>query len=129
MDEFLFDQMAPFFFIFLDQLLMERLSEILQCAATLFHHRLVPPSWNRISPIEKPSGHFLRTAPSPVRQRLLRLDVLEPSLLEVVLDLLGGRPFRARDYGCFELRMHTLAGFGPRESNARVVRIGPGGYT
>lgn len=57
---------------------------------------------------------------------LFRLHVLEPGLLQVGLDLLRGRPVRARDQGCFEARVHFPARVGPRDRDARVDRIGPG---
>lgn len=104
---------------------MKRLSEVLQLASAFMYQRLMPPSRNRISRIEKPARHFLGAAPSPMRRYLLRLHVLEASLLEMFLDLLSRGPFRARHQGCFVARMHRLAGFGPWVANARMVGVNP----
>lgn len=118
--------MTTFISILFDQFLMEGFSEIFQVPSAFFNQRIVPSLRDWISPIEKPACHLLRTAPFPMRHHLLRLHILEPSLDEILLDLLRRRPDRARDHGCFVTRMHFLAGFGPRVPDARVVRIGPG---
>ena len=62
-----------------------------------------------------------------MRVDLLRLHVLEPRLFEVFPDLLPGVPFRARDEGRFEGRVHFLAGFGPRGRDAGMDGVDPGG--
>ena len=86
----------------------------------------MPPHTNRIAPVEKPIRHLIRTAPPPVRNHLLRLHVFESRLFEILLDQFGNRPFRVRDQGSFEARMHFQAGVGLGNRDARVFRIDPG---
>lgn len=105
---------------------MEPLPHILQLSPRLIHQCLMPPPANRISPIEKPARHLLWALPSPMRCHLLRLHVFEPSLLEILLDLLRSRPFWARDQRRFEARVQFLARFGPRNRDAWVDWVGPG---
>ena len=84
------------------QLLMKRLSYILQLPPNFIHQRLMPNLTHRIPPIQEPPRHILRAAKPPMRHDLLRLHVLEAGLLEVLFDFRGGGPFRVRDDGGFE---------------------------
>lgn len=67
---------------------MESLPHIPEFPSDLLHQRVMPPLTNRISPIEKPLRHLIRTPPPPMRYNLFSLHIFEPCLLEVFLDQL-----------------------------------------